>query len=183
MRDDRAMADELRYEIVEGEQVLAAADDIAALCHVLFPDFTDGYLLDRLPTVTCLTLIAARGPNGALLGFKLGYQSGEGTFYSWLGGIHPSIQRQGVGRELMQRQHSWAREHGYAFVETRTRTINNAMIILNLQSGFHIVDFEDDGIGQPTVTQRASLQLRDLDTGAVLVEAATENLMTACDWT
>jgi predicted GNAT superfamily acetyltransferase len=124
---------------------------------VLFPDFTDAYLTDRLLRVIGLALVAARGQDGALLGFKLGYARGEGTFYSWLGGIHPSIRRQGVGSRLMQLQHAWARERGYAFVETRTRTANNAMIVLNLQSGFRIVGYEDDGTGRPTVTQRAAV--------------------------
>ena len=151
------MADTLVFKTVEGEQALAATDEILSLCHTLFPDFTDAYLLDRLPTVTGLAMVAARGPDGALLGFKLGYARSGGVFYSWIGGIHPSIRRQGVGRQLMQRQHDWARDRGYAFVETRTRAVNNAMIILNLQSGFQIVGFEDDGSGRPTVTQRAAL--------------------------
>jgi GNAT superfamily N-acetyltransferase len=151
------MTDSLRFETVEGEPALALADEILGLCHVLFPNFTDGYLLDRLPTVSGLALVAARGADGALLGFKLGYARGEGTFYSWLGGIHPSIRRQGVARQLMERQHAWARERGYAFVETRTRTANTAMIILNLQSGFRIVGYDERSDGQPTVTQRAAL--------------------------
>jgi GNAT superfamily N-acetyltransferase len=151
------MTNELAFEIVEGAEALALADEILALCHVLFPDFTDAYLTDRLPTVTGPAVVAARGPDGALLGFKLGYARGEDTFYSWLGGIHPSIRRRGVGRQLMQRQHDWARERGYAFVETRTRTVNNAMIILNLQSGFRIVGYDESSDGQPTVTQRAAL--------------------------
>ena len=151
------MADELVFEIVEGEEALALAEEILGLCHVLFPDFADAYLTDRLPTVTGPAVVAARGPDGALLGFKLGYERGEGIFYSWLGGIHPSIRRQGVGRRLMQLQHDWARERGYAFVETRTRTANNAMIILNLQSGFQIVGYDENSAGQPTVTQRAAL--------------------------
>ena len=151
------MADGLAFETLEGTQALAAADEIRDLCHTLFPDFTDAYLLDRLPTVDRLAVHAARGSDGALLGFKLGYARGEDTFYSWLGGIHPSIRRKGVGRVLMQRQHDWARAHGYAFVETRTRTVNNAMIILNLQSGFQIVAFENDSAGHPTVIQRATL--------------------------
>lgn len=151
------MAGGLAFEIVEGERAPAASGEIAGLCHVLFPDFTDAYLMDRLPTVTGLAMVAAHGSDGALLGFKLGYARSSDVFYSWLGGIHPSIRRQGVGRQLMQLQHSWARERGYAFVETRTRTSNNAMIILNLQSGFHIVGYEEDSAGLPIVTQRAAL--------------------------
>ena len=151
------MADELTFEIVEGEQALALADEILNLCRVLFPDFTDTYLTDRLPQIAGPAVVAARGADGALLGFKLGYTRGESTFYSWLGGIHPSIRRQGVGRWLMQLQHDWARERGYIFVETRTRTANNAMIILNLQSGFQIVGYDERSDGQPSVTLRAAL--------------------------
>ena len=151
------MRDEIGVEVVEGERALALSDEIRDLCRALFPDFTDAYLTDRLPGVDRPAVVAARGPDGVLLGFKLGYARGEGTFYSWLGGIHPSVRRQGLGRRLMQRQHAWARERDYRYVETRTRTYNNPMIILNLQSGFQIVGYEDNGIGQPTITQRAAL--------------------------
>src|SRR5687768_14727082 len=151
------MAHGLTFEIVEGERALALADEILGLCHVLFPDFVDAYLTDRLPQISGGAVVAARGPDGGLLGFKLGYERGEGVFYSWLGGIHPSLRRQGVGRRLMQLQHDWARERGYAYVETRTRTANNAMIILNLQSGFQIVGYDEWSDGQPSVTLRAAL--------------------------
>ena len=57
----------------------------------------------------------------------------------------------------MQLQHDWARERGYRYVETRTRTANNAMIILNLQSGFQIVGYDERSNGQPSVTLRAAL--------------------------
>src|SRR4051794_1838293 len=120
------MADELTSKIVEGREALALAGEILELSHVLFPDFTDAYLTDRLPRIERPAVVAARGADGALLGFKLGYERGEGTFYSWLGGVHPSIRRQGIGRRLMQLQHDWARERGYHCVETRTRTANNA---------------------------------------------------------
>jgi GNAT superfamily N-acetyltransferase len=151
------MADELTIEVVEGERVLVLSDEIRDLCRAVFPDFTDSYLTDRLPVVDRPAVVAARGPDGTLLGFKLGYARGEGTLYSWLGGIHPSMRRQGIGRRLMQRQHAWARKRGYAFVETRTRATNNAMIILNLQSGFQIVACEEDRQGRLVVTQRAAL--------------------------
>ena len=151
------MADELIFEIVEGDQALALAGEIRGLCYVLFPNFTDVYLTDRLPRISGPAVVAARGADGGLLGFKLGYERGEGIFYSWLGGIHPSIRRQGVGRRLIRLQHDWARERGYSFVETRTRTSNNAMIILNLQSGFHIISYDEKSGGQPSVTLRAAL--------------------------
>ena len=61
------MADELTFEIVEGAEALALADEILDLCHVLFPDFTDSYLTDRLPRITGLAVVAARGADGTLL--------------------------------------------------------------------------------------------------------------------
>jgi GNAT superfamily N-acetyltransferase len=153
------MSDQLTFEIVEGQAALALTDEIQHLSQAVFPDYTETYLTARLPKVTEPTLVAARGADGTLLGFKLGYPRGDGVFYSWLGGIHPSIRRQGVGRRLMQLQHEWARERGYRFVETRTRATNNAMIILNLQSGFTIVGYEDNGTSPPVVTQRTVLNV------------------------
>ena len=39
------------------------------------------------------------------VGFKLGYELGSKTFYSWLGGVDPSYRGLGLGRLMMDRQH------------------------------------------------------------------------------
>jgi GNAT superfamily N-acetyltransferase len=134
-----------------------AAEPLLALCRSVFPDFTDAYLLDRLPRLADPMLwLAVEG--GAWKGFKLGYRRGGALFYSWLGGVAPELRGKGIASELMQLQHEAAAAHGYRFVETRTRAANNPMIVLNLRHGFHIAGFETDAQGIPVVIQRKTLE-------------------------
>jgi hypothetical protein len=57
----------------------------------------------------------------------------------------------------MQRQHECLAALGYVYVETRTRSSNNRMIILNLRHGFQISGFEVDKSGYAVVAQRKTL--------------------------
>ena len=54
----------------------------------------------------------------------------------------------------MRLQHGHARSLGVGRIETRTRTSNNAMIMLNLRHGFEIVELENDAHGRFVVIQR-----------------------------
>jgi predicted GNAT superfamily acetyltransferase len=146
----------MRIEIIEGEAVRAMADELAALCADVFDTFDPAYLTARLVHAADPGLVVARGEDGALIGFKLGYRRGT-TFYSWLGGVRPSHRRRGLAAELMARQHAWAAGAGYRHVETRSRAPNAAMIILNLRSGFQITGFEQDSEGRGEVIQRKAL--------------------------
>ncbi|TGX55863.1 GNAT family N-acetyltransferase [Sphingomonas gei] len=143
------------YERWQGP-VADAADPLLALCRSIFPDFTDSYLLDRLPRLTDPMLwLAVEG--GEWQGFKLGYRRGGDMLYSWLGGVTPELRGRGVAAELMRRQHADAAACGYRLVETRTRAANNPMIVLNLRQGFHVAGFETDARGIPVVIQRKEL--------------------------
>jgi predicted GNAT superfamily acetyltransferase len=73
-----------------------------------------------------------------LVGFKAGYAVGERKYYSWLGGVHPDFRRRGIAAELMQRQHRWLAERGYAVVETAVEQENTAMAQANLRHGFSV---------------------------------------------
>ena len=73
-----------------------------------------------------------------LAGYKLGYPLSPGVFYSWLGGVSPSYQNQGVATQLMNRQHEIIKEAGYQIVRTKTRSSYTPMLILNLKLGFKI---------------------------------------------
>lgn len=146
----------IAYEIVSGEAA-RAADEVLAFCVLAFDEFTPGYLTSRLLHVDGPALVTARFVDGSMAGFKLGYRRGESLFYSWLGGVHPDARRQGVAGELMRRQHEWVKAQGFAEIETRTRAANNAMLIVNLRSGFRICGFEVDAAGRQIVTQRKAL--------------------------
>ena len=144
------------FETVTGDAAREPAE-MLALCHAAFDGFSSDYLTSRLPHVDAPSVMVARFPDGSLAGFKLGYRRGASLFYSWLGGVHPDARRQGVAAELMRRQHEWAKAQGYMEVETRTRAVNNTMLILNLRSGFQIRGFEVDSSGHEVVIQRKRL--------------------------
>lgn len=146
-----------RIETVDGGAVAALGAELLELCEAAFDGFDPDYLLGRLPLLDAPAATLARDGDGRLLGFKLGYRQAPDLFYSWLGGVHPAARRQGIAQRLMAAQHGWARAQGYRAVETRTRTANNPMIIVNLQAGFRIVALEVDRAGIPVVTQRLIL--------------------------
>ncbi len=132
-------------------------DELLELCRVAFEEFAPDYLTSRLAHVAAPALVTARFANGALAGFKLGYRRGPSLFYSWLGGVHPDARRQGVAADLMRRQHAWAQSQGYTEIETQTRATNNAMIILNLRSGFRICGYRLDHMSREIVMQLKQL--------------------------
>ncbi len=71
-----------------------------------------------------------------IVGMKIGYEEKPGYFYSWLGGVLPNFRRRGIASKLMLAQHDWCKKNGYSYVETRTRTNNPEMMILNLKARF-----------------------------------------------
>ncbi len=146
---------ELSYRRWNGP-IADAAAPLLALVNAVFAEFDDSYLLDRLPSLTDPDLwIAERA--GEWVGFKLGYGREPNILYSWLGGVVPAMRRQGVADALMERQHAHAREAGYRVVETRSRAVNSAMIIINLRHGFQVAGFEIDPRGIAVVIQRKTL--------------------------
>lgn len=97
----------------------------------------------KLARQKLLALVAIE--EGQVAGFKFGYEHEDGVFYSWLGGVHPAFQRRGIAKQLMERQHAIVKERGYDRIRTYSRNEKMAMLILNLQSDFHIKStFTDD---------------------------------------
>jgi len=90
------------------------------------------------------SLFEARA-EGKLVGFKVGYAHTRFRYYSWLGAVDSTFRRNGIGRELMNRQHLWLRERGYLSVETSARQSNFGMAQLNLASGFKVVGIRYKG--------------------------------------
>ncbi|WP_089942980.1 GNAT family N-acetyltransferase [Candidatus Entotheonella palauensis] len=148
----------MELTIITGESARDTTE-VLPLCLEVFEDFSPSYLSERLQRVTDPVLVCARLRSGRLAGFKLGYRRRPQLLYSWLGGVHPEARRQGLARKLMARQHDWASANGYRFIETQTQATNNAMLVLNLQSGFMICGYETNAQGVPVVIQRKALSV------------------------
>ena len=84
-----------------------------------------------------VTIVAYKGERA--VGFKVGLVDQMGSMESWRGGVIPSERRQGIAQHLMRLQHDWCRQKGIRTIKTTTSSDNSAMLILNLQEGFHIV--------------------------------------------
>ena len=98
---------------------------------------------EKLKRKNLIALVAVEGEQVA--GFKFGYDHEDGAFYSWLGGVHPTFQRRGIAKALMEHQHNVVKEQGYNLIRTYSRNEKMAMLILNLQSGFNVIStFVDD---------------------------------------
>lgn len=105
--------------------------------------FGDFFNEDKLQRKNLLAFVAIVDEQVA--GFKFGYELEDGVFYSWLGGVHPRFQRRGIAKQLMERQHAIAQARGYQIIRTYSRNEKMGMLILNLQSGFHVIStFTDE---------------------------------------
>lgn len=80
-----------------------------------------------------------------VVGYKIGYQDRKSRFYSWLGAVYPEYRGQGIGSELMSKQHEWCKNQGYKVVRTQTKNKWRSMLILNIRHDFNIIGtFTDD---------------------------------------
>lgn len=79
--------------------------------------------------------------------FKLGYESTQKEFYSWLGGVVPEYRGLGIAADLMKTQHEWCRKNGYKKIQTKTQNRFRDMLLLNIRFGFDIVGYQlsDEG--------------------------------------
>ena len=86
---------------------------------------------------------------------KVGYKLDQRRFYSWLGGVKKDYQGLGIASELMRLQHQWCKDHGFKFVETRSRNEFKQMMSLNLAHGFEIVGTLKDSKGLKILFEKA----------------------------
>lgn len=108
------------------------------------PEFDTPYDINeyykRLEHVNHKILIAEE--NDRIVGFKVGYQIADNTFYSWMGGVIPEYRRKGIAKKLAVYQEEWAKNQGYDFIEMKTRNIHKRMLIFALSNDFVISGVE-----------------------------------------
>lgn len=98
---------------------------------------------------------------GQPVAFKIGYETGSGVFYSWLGGVVPELRGLGLAADLMQRQHQWCIENGYLKIQTKTQNRFRDMLLLNIRFGFEIVGYHNSDEGGPKVVLEKKLLSRE----------------------
>ncbi|MBS8263676.1 N-acetyltransferase [Mesobacillus boroniphilus] len=83
-----------------------------------------------------------------VIGYKIGYELTNEKFYSWLGGVHPEYRNLGIASTLMDIQHRYLKKEGYEAVQTKTLNKWRSMLILNIKSGFDIIETYIDSHGK-----------------------------------
>ncbi|MEZ9403196.1 GNAT family N-acetyltransferase [Vibrio cyclitrophicus] len=98
-------------------------------------------LAERLAGKTSLILVAEE--TGVLLGFKIGYELDENTFYSWFGGVLPIARNKGVAQAQLDTQEQWVKQQGYQQLKVKSRNQFPAMLRLLLRNGYLIEKLEE----------------------------------------
>lgn len=104
--------------------------ELCGLCGAVFKEPVND-LRWRLENMPYQTVVCARA-SGRVVGFKAGYAMSQSRYYSWLGGVQPDSQRQGIASHLMELQHELVRKRGFEFIETATDEGNVALSRANL---------------------------------------------------
>ncbi len=113
---------------------------VLGLSHLIFNDFDKNSFEARLQEKKIALFTVSM--DQSLVGFKLGYETNPNVFYSWLGGVQPDFRGWGIGKALLDAQHQWCQQQGYKEIQTKTKNQWQAMLVLNIRSGFQIVATE-----------------------------------------
>ncbi|MEZ9158351.1 GNAT family N-acetyltransferase [Vibrio lentus] len=98
-------------------------------------------LSERLAGKTSLILVVEEA--GVLLGFKIGYELDENTFYSWFGGVSSLARNKGVAQAQLDVQEQWVKQQGYQQLKVKSRNQFPAMLRLLLRNGYLIEKLEE----------------------------------------
>jgi GNAT superfamily N-acetyltransferase len=122
--------------------------DIATLSKEI-PEFeqatTPTRLNSKLNGVVKLILVAK--VDAVPVGFKVGYQLTEYTFYSWLGGVVPEYRKSGIATLLLNYQEQWARQSGYKRIKVKSMHRFPGMLNLLISNGYKSEGVEDNADG------------------------------------
>ncbi len=137
---------QVNYREIEGMPDEAAFEDLGRLSFVMFAPpgqdnpsherHAESFRIGLRGRPWIFTVLAYDG--GQLVGFKIGRSEDPREFESWRGGVLESHRRQGIARELAQRQEAWCRAQNFRVICTQTDPDNAPMLMLNLAQGFII---------------------------------------------
>lgn len=127
---------------------IGSAADIVALSKQI-PEFEQATTLERLQSRLdgAVSLILVAKLEGALVGYKVGYQLTEETFYSWLGGVVPEHRKHGVATLLFNYQEKWVLNSGYKQIKVKSMNRFPGMLNLLISNGYEIVGIEESVCG------------------------------------
>lgn len=97
------------------------------------PDYFKRRFLGRYNSLTLLAHLDEKP-----VGFWIGFELKPGMFYHWLGGVLVDYRRAGVGRQLLEAQAAWAKDHGYETIRCECLNHQREFIHFAIETGFDI---------------------------------------------
>lgn len=135
----------LQFESMPDEMIL---NGIVQLHQSIFGS-VEGLVKQMLTKQKLLVQVAM--DDAKVIGYKIGYEQKDDSFYSWLGGVDETYRNYGIASKLMEKQHQFLREHGYKIVQTKTKNKWRNMLILNIKNGFDVIGTYTDEKGEPKI--------------------------------
>lgn len=83
--------------------------------------------------------------NDLPVGFKIGHEVTNLSFYSWLGGILPAFRKQKIASELILAQEQWVLANQYKEITIKTRNCFKGMLCLCIKHNYQIIQVESKG--------------------------------------
>lgn len=128
---------------IEGKPDARTLAEIEKFYASIFEQVEPGKFEKRISEAVNLLTVLALHQN-KIVGFKVGFQIAPKKFYSWIGGVAENFRKQGIAAELMKRQHDWCVKNGFEKIQTKTQNRFKSMLILNIKSGFDVVEVYKD---------------------------------------
>lgn len=133
--------DYLIFNSIPNDDVLKRIKELHKLIFSTYDNFDN-----KISSKTKLLVIVAMDGK-KVIGYKIGYEIDKDTFYSWLGGVNPDYRGQGIASTLMEKQHQYLKEKCYKVVRTKTMNRWRNMLVLNIKTGFDVVETYTDEKG------------------------------------
>ena len=140
----------VKIKVIKGIPKEENMNNLLKLYTAIFEDAIADFFKDRITSKEdVVSLIAYQ--NEIPVGFKIGYRYNENTFYSWVGGVLPKFRKQGIAKQLADKQEFITKEKGYTKLRTKSMNRFKPMLILNLKNGFDIVQLYTNEKGQQKI--------------------------------
>lgn len=78
------------------------------------------------------------------VGFLLGFELKPRVFFAWFCGVLPAHRRQGVGSQLLEALHSWAKQNEYEMIRCECHNQHRALLLMALQHEYDIIGIRWD---------------------------------------